>query len=225
MEADTDHARQDIDQAISVGFDAFALNVGRPTEPWAISTVQQLFDYAGSRDGDFKLFFSFDFHQTPDIGAHKTLLDQFRDHPAHLTYGDGDRAVLSSFGGGDLGPDTWREFGSANGLYLLPNLEADGSYYSDPSAFFGAWGDAIDGVFSWETAWPETSETPVNVSSVQDESVKAAADAAGKSYMMGMRSFSPFSPGLGWRARWHKAEPTNMKNYRPILTPVQALLQ
>ena len=192
VEANTDHARQDIDQAMAVGFDAFALNVGQPGEEWAISTVQQLFDYAGSKGGDFKLFFSFDFHQTPELERHKTLFDRFRDHPAHLTYGDGARAVLSSFGGGNLGPDVWRDFGSANNLYLLPNLEADGSYYSDPTAFFNSWGNAIDGVFSWETAWPETAESPQNVSSVQDEHVKAAADAAGKAYMMGMRSF-PFS--------------------------------
>ena len=184
VDANTDHARQDIDQAISVGFDAFALNGGRPAEEWAISTVQQLFDYAGGKDG-FKLFFSFDMHQEGDINAHRALLDQFRDHPAHLKYGDDNRPVLSSFGGGNLGPDVWRDLRQNAGLYLIPNLEADGNYYGNPSSFFGAWRDAVDGVFSWETAWPETAESPTNVSSVQDEHVKAAADAAGKAYMMG----------------------------------------
>ena len=199
VDANTDHARQDIDQAISVGFDAFALNVGRPAEPWAISTVEQLFDYAGSKGGGFKLFFSFDMHQEGSIAAHRVLLDRFRDHPAHLRYGEGDRPVLSSFGGGNLGPDVWRDLRQNAGLYLIPNLEADGNYYGNPSAFFGAWRDAVDGVFSWETAWPAASESPTNVSSVQDEHVKAAADAAGKAYMMGKQARARTSMDFGYR--------------------------
>ncbi len=180
---DTDHVRQDVDQAISVGFDAFALNVGHPAESWAVNTVQQLFDY--TKDKSLKLFFSFDFHQTGDINAHKTLFAQFRDHPAHLTYGPDSLPVVSSFGGGSLGPDTWKNFKQADKVYLLPNLDDDENYYKDTAAFFSTWGDAVDGVFSWETSWPTTSETPVNVSSVQDERVKAAADADGKAYVMG----------------------------------------
>ena len=45
MNASSGHAETDIDQAASVGFDAFALNVGQPGEPWAQDTVRQLFDY------------------------------------------------------------------------------------------------------------------------------------------------------------------------------------
>ncbi|KAG4222801.1 hypothetical protein PC116_g28725, partial [Phytophthora cactorum] len=114
---------------------------------------------------------------------HQALFSQFKDHPAHLKYND--LPVVSSYSGGNLGPDTWRNFKSTNNVYLIPNPEADGNYYNNPAGFFQSWGDAIDGVFSWETAWPETSERPLNVSSERDAAVKSAADAAGKAYVMG----------------------------------------
>ncbi|XXH06061.1 hypothetical protein Hte_012506 [Hypoxylon texense] len=186
VDASTNHAQQDIDGAISVGFDAFALNVGSPGADWARSTVQQLFDYAGAKQPpSFKLFFSFDFYGDGDIGQHQALFAQFKDHPAHLRYGPDNLPVVSSYSGGSAGPDTWRNFKAANDVYLIPNPEADGNYYSNPSNFFQSWGDAVDGVFSWETSWPDTSDTPVNVSSTRDQAVKSAADAAGKAYMMG----------------------------------------
>lgn len=184
VDPNTNHAQQDIDGAINVGFDAFALNVGNPGADWAKNTVQQLFDYAGTRQS-FKLFFSFDFYADGDISQHQALFAQFKDHPAHLRYGPGDLPVVSSYSGGGIGPDAWRSFKTANNVYLIPNPEADGNYYSNPSGFFQSWGDAVDGVFSWETAWPDTSDTPVNVSSAKDVAVKSAADAAGKAYMMG----------------------------------------
>lgn len=193
MDSQTTHAQQDIDGAINVGFDAFALNVGNPGADWAKNTVQQLFDYAG--DKSFKLFFSFDFYGNGDINQHQTLFSQFKDHPAHLKYGPNDLPVVSSYSGGSIGPDTWRNFKNTNNVYLIPNPEADGNYYNNPAAFFQSWGDAIDGVFSWETAWPETSETPANVSSVRDEAVKSAADAAGKAYVMGKAPPDRVIPG------------------------------
>ncbi|RWA15045.1 hypothetical protein EKO27_g19 [Xylaria grammica] len=188
IDASTDHAQQDIEQAAAAGFDAFALNIGRPAEDWLISAVNQLFDYADTRD-DFKLFFSFDFYQTDDINTHATLYTQFADRSSYLHYGDDDLPVVSSYSGGGIGVDAWKNFKTANNVYLIPNPEADGTYYSEPQTFFENWGDVVDGVFSWETNWPEVSDTPgANVSSSRDEAVKKAADAAGKTYVMGLSS-------------------------------------
>ncbi|KAI1761268.1 glycoside hydrolase family 71 protein [Hypoxylon sp. FL1150] len=206
VDASTNHAQQDIDGAISVGFDAFALNVGSPGADWAKSTVQQLFDYAGSKPS-FKLFFSFDFYADGDISQHQALFAQFKDHPAHLTYGPNNLPVVSSYSGGSVGPDTWRNFKTSNNVYLIPNPEQDGNYYSKPSAFFQSWDDAVDGVFSWETAWPDTSDTPVNVSSTKDQAVKSAADAAGKAYMMGLSSLQ-YKHCCG--DSWYRAGETNL---------------
>ncbi|OTB02641.1 glycoside hydrolase family 71 protein [Hypoxylon sp. CI-4A] len=205
VDASTDHAQQDIDGAINVGFDAFALNVGSPDADWAKNTVQQLFDYAGTKD--FKLFFSFDLASNGDLNAHQALFAQFKDHSAHLTYGSDNLPVVSSFRGGSLGPDAWRSFKTSNNVYLIPNVEDDGNYYSNPSGFFDSWGDVVDGVFTWETAWPLTSDTPVNVSSSQDESVKSAADAAGKAYMMGLSSLQ-YKHCCG--GSWYRAGETNL---------------
>ncbi|KAI1205573.1 glycoside hydrolase [Annulohypoxylon truncatum] len=105
-------------------------------------------------------------------------------HAAYLQYNN--LPVVSSYSGDGVGPDTWKNFKDTNNVYLIPNPEADGNYYSNPSAFFQSRGDALDGVFTWETAWPDTSDTPVNVSSTKDQAVKSAADAAGKAYMMGL---------------------------------------
>ncbi|KAI0839316.1 glycoside hydrolase family 71 protein [Hypoxylon sp. FL0890] len=189
VDSSTTHAQQDIDGAINVGFDAFALNVGNPSAYWAKSTTQQLFDYASNKS--FKLFFSFDFYGD--------------DHPAHLKYND--LPVVSSYSGGSVGPDTWKNFKNSNNVYLIPNPESDGNYYSNPSGFFQSWGDSIDGVFTWETAWPDTSDTPVNVSSTKDQAVKSAADAAGKSYMMGLSSLQ-YKHCCG--DSWYRAGETNL---------------
>lgn len=147
--------------------------------------MQQLFDYAN--DKPFKLFLSFDFYAAGDIAAHQEFFNLWRDQAAYLTYGPENLPVVSSYSGGSLGPDVWRNFKQTNNVYLLPNLESDADYYNNPTAFFQTWGDAIDGVFTWETAWPEASETPVNVTSEKDVAIKEAADGAGKSYMMGER--------------------------------------
>ncbi|KAI0912838.1 glycoside hydrolase family 71 protein [Ustulina deusta] len=186
IDPNTDHAQQDIEQAAAAGFDAFALNIGVPNADWLKSAVNQLFDYADTRD-DFKLFFSFDFYQTGDINTHAALYTQFADRASYLRYGDADRPVVSSYSGGAIGVDAWRNFKTANNVYLIPNPEADGNYYSQPSTFFQNWGGVVDGVFSWETNWPDVSDTPgTNVSSARDEAVKTAADAAGKTYVMGL---------------------------------------
>ncbi|RYP92567.1 hypothetical protein DL770_001325 [Monosporascus sp. CRB-9-2] len=203
VDPNTDHVKIDVDQAMNVGFDAFALNVGRPSEPWAISTVEQLFNYANGKN--FKLFFSFDFYQEGDINAHKQLWQRFRDHPAHLRYDD--KPVVSSYAGGWLSPDVWADFRRQNNVYLIPNVEQDGGYYSNPPNFFNVFRDAVDGVFTWETSWPPASDSPLNVSSYDDERIKAAADAAGKTYVMGL---SPLQYKHCCGNTWYRAGETNM---------------
>ncbi|KAI1355417.1 glycoside hydrolase family 71 protein [Xylaria sp. FL0043] len=186
IDPNSDHAKQDIDQAVAAGFDAFALNVGAPSADWLISAVTQLFNYADTR-GNFKLFFSFDFYQDGNINDHVSLYAQFAGRSSYLHYGDANLPFVSSYSGGNIGVDAWRNFKTTNNVYLVPNPEADGNYYSQPATFFQNWGDAIDGVFSWETNWPDVADTPGNnVSSAKDEAVKTAADAAGKTYIMGL---------------------------------------
>ncbi|KAI5925059.1 glycoside hydrolase family 71 protein [Camillea tinctor] len=216
VDPSTDHAKQDIDQAISVGFDAFALNVGAPDADWAKSTLQQLFDYA--RGKEFKLFFSFDFYANGDLSAHEKLYQAFKDQDAYLKYGAANLPVVSSYSGGAIGADAWRSFKNANNVYLLPNPEAAENYYSQPASFFQAWGDVVDGVFSWETAWPDAADAPTNVSSARDKDVKAAADAAGKTYMMGLSSLQ-YKHCCG--DSWYRTGETNLPERMTQILAVQ----
>ncbi|CAJ2501013.1 Uu.00g038660.m01.CDS01 [Anthostomella pinea] len=182
----TNHAQLDIDQAQAAGFDAFALNIGAPSASWALNTTDQLFDYADSVG--FKLFFSFDLGQDGTLGDFDAIYTEYSDRDSYLHYGDSNLPLVSSYSGGSLGASAWESFKTTYNVYLIPNPEADGSYYSDPATFWGTWGSALDGVFSWETAWPKQSDSPVNVSASQDQVVKSGADAAGKAYMMGLSS-------------------------------------
>ncbi|KAI1432202.1 glycoside hydrolase family 71 protein [Xylaria sp. CBS 124048] len=118
----------DIKPAVVAGFDAFALNVG-------------LFDHADTRH-DFKLFLSFDFYQTGDITHMRHCTRKLRI--GHLTYVTATQIFrsASSYSGGGIGTGTWRNFKTANNVYLIPNPEADGDYYSQPSTFFQSWRDA-----------------------------------------------------------------------------------
>jgi glucan endo-1,3-alpha-glucosidase len=103
-----------------------------------------------------------------------------------LRHGSANLPVVSSYSGGSVGVDAWRNFKTTNNVYLIPNPESDGNYYSQPATFFRNWADVVDGVFSWETNWPDVSDSPGNnVSSARDQAVKTAADAAGKTYVMG----------------------------------------
>ncbi|KAI1751916.1 glycoside hydrolase family 71 protein [Xylaria castorea] len=188
IDPNSNHAQLDIQQAVAAGFDAFALNIGQPNADWLKSAVKQLFDYADSRN-DFKLFLSFDFYQTGDINAHAGLYTQYANRPSYLRYGSKNLPVVSSYSGASIGVDAWRNFKTANNVYLAPNLESDSNYYSQPATFFQNWGSVVDGVFSWETNWPDVSDTPGGkVSSARDAAVKQAADSAGKTYIMGLSS-------------------------------------
>ena len=56
----TAHAQQDIADAVAVGFDGFALNIGDPRQSFVREAFNSMFDYARDNYPDFKLFFSLD---------------------------------------------------------------------------------------------------------------------------------------------------------------------
>ncbi|KAF9883043.1 hypothetical protein FE257_004297 [Aspergillus nanangensis] len=192
VDGSTDHAQQDIEGAIAVGFDAFAMNIGAPTADWAKSTVEQLF--AAAEGTNFGLFFSFDMLQYSNLGDHITLFNQYRDHPNYFHAGSDGFPVVSSYGGYAEASD-WASFKASSDIYLIPNLDDSapgsgegGPYYTDPAGQLGAFNDIVDGYFSWESAWPASTGGPTHVSSAGDEAVMEFAHNAGKDYMMGLSS-------------------------------------
>ena len=182
-----DHAKQDIQDAMAVGLDGFAMNVGQPTQDFAKTCVQELFD--GAQGTNFTLFFSFDLLQDQNLPDHIALFNQFQDHPNYLNV-DGKRLV-SSYGGYNE-KSGWGQFKESSNIYLLPNLDdsaagsgATSPYYTDPSGQLSDFNNIVDGYFSWESAWPPSTGGPANESAQADQTVMSFAQQNQKSYMMG----------------------------------------
>ncbi|KAF9888531.1 hypothetical protein FE257_008638 [Aspergillus nanangensis] len=186
----TDHAQRDVREAIAVGFDGFAMNMGTPGANWSTSTVDQLFSAAEGTE--FGLFFSFDTAQHPILADHFAVLEQYRNHPNYMRAGPANFPIVSSYGGYRNGSD-WAHFKSTTDIYLIPNLDDTkpgggdtGPYYTDPAGQLSEYNAIVDGYLSWESTWPQSIHGPENISSVGDQAVMDYAHAAGKSYMMGL---------------------------------------
>ncbi|KAL3442783.1 glycoside hydrolase [Aspergillus insuetus] len=174
---------------MSVGFDAFALNVGPPSD-WVTDAVSQLFEQA-ERTG-FMLFLSFDMLQEPDLSQHLPLFQQFQDHSNYFRAGPNNLPVVSSYGGYQQMND-WATLKGDSGVYLMLNLDdiyagqGDISlYYADPSGQLSEFNNIVDGYFSWESAWPASTNEPANVTAGGYINVITFAHGAKKDYMMGI---------------------------------------
>lgn len=168
---------------MALGIDAFALNIGDATADWAISTVRQLFDHADNTD--FKLFVSMDFYQSGDPNVYTELLNEYTTRPSYLTAGPNNYPVVSTFSVASFDPSTfqtWKQDVFNGEVYFLPNADTSAGY-EDPATWFQTWGDVVDGVFGWESAWPAPGDTPANVSDTVDTAVQNAAHDNSKTYM------------------------------------------
>lgn len=168
-----------------MGIAAFALNIGQPSAGWATDAINQLFTAA--KANNFKLFFSLDLAQNKDAYAYSGLLKQYAGNDAYYKAGPNKLPFLSTFSAQGTDANYWTSFLGSFGqtkFYFVPNFDDTPNYFDNPGNWMNDWAKAVDGVFSWETAWPRNSDTPSNVSSVQDEKVLKAAHAKQKAYMM-----------------------------------------
>ncbi|KAK8047157.1 hypothetical protein PG996_015221 [Apiospora saccharicola] len=185
LDGRTNHAVQDVLDAKNMGFTAFALNIGQPSADWALDAINQLFTAA--KANNFKLFFSLDLAQNKEAYAYSDLLKQYAGNDTYFKAGPNKLPFLSTFSAQGTDANYWTSFLGSFGttkFYFVPNFDDTPNYFDKPGTWMNDWGKAIDGAFSWETAWPRNSNTPSNVSSVQDESVLKAAHAKNKAYMM-----------------------------------------
>ncbi|EJF61327.1 glycoside hydrolase [Dichomitus squalens LYAD-421 SS1] len=204
-----DEAVQDVTDAKQMGLDAFALNVQQPSADFTTSSVGWLFE-AANQNG-FKLFFSFDM---TTIGAPSDFLPLFNQYVGNAAYYQHEnRPFVSTFDGGakSFGASSpnqgwqqqFKDVLSGQGInpFFVPDFDdytgSAGSTYD--STFFSNYG-SVDGVFSWESAWPEISEGLVNVSNSKDQAGLQAAHAANKVYMMPLSSlqFKHIDSGQNW---------------------------
>jgi glucan endo-1,3-alpha-glucosidase len=181
------HAEADIDDAQAMGFTAFALDLLQPAESFTTSTVDQLFTYAATTG--FKLFFSIDASSDSNLDDYIPLLTDYLGAEAYYNDTPNSFPFLSTFDAGAAAGNTvstWTAFLDyfVNQLYFVPDFDDTADYYTDIDSWFMTWGGIVDGLFSWETAWPEQQNTPTNESISSDLTVMAAATANGKAYMM-----------------------------------------
>ncbi|CAF9933479.1 MAG: hypothetical protein ALECFALPRED_005605 [Alectoria fallacina] len=167
------HVQQDIDNAIAIGLDGFALNIGDPTEPYVNTTLVSLFDYAWGKD--FKLFVSMDLTAS---GAACTAGRSCCNGPSDYD------SILSEFLGNGayyLGP---------NGLPMISTFQSDGFTIDawNASGWWSYWGNLVDGLFSWEAAWPVVGDSnSADCGSMSpDIPVINGALNHGKSYMIAL---------------------------------------
>jgi glucan endo-1,3-alpha-glucosidase len=175
-----------VNAALAIGIDAFALNVGNATAWWALDTINQLFTAASGTD--LKFFFSMDLAQDSNAYDFTDLINEYMGNANYFTYNG--LPFLSTFSAAGTGPDYWPGFLAtlSSDVYFVPDFDDGLDYYTNFDSWLGAWTSVVDGVFSWETAWPSTSDTASNVSTSEDETIMTSVHNGGKSYMIPLSS-------------------------------------
>ncbi|KAE9373753.1 glycoside hydrolase family 71 protein [Stipitochalara longipes BDJ] len=177
------HADQDIDDAKALGFSGFALNVGDPTQTFVQTTLDYMFEHA--KAVGFKLYISIDL------------------------YASGN----ASYSSGGYTNDTWLSWrgGLAGDIFFMPDFDETDGYYQAAGGWWYYWGPVVDGIFSWETAWPARAgfggKSPGDVS--VDVPVLAGAHAHDKAYMMGL---SPLQYKNSYNTNLYRQGDQNLPN-------------
>ncbi|KAJ4314488.1 hypothetical protein N0V94_006427 [Neodidymelliopsis sp. IMI 364377] len=200
-----EHTRQDIDDAMSLKIDAFALNFDQ-FKDWSTNTVKDLFDYADTVG--FQLFFSFDHNgvlKTPD-----QYENYLKDHVVRKSYFKyNGRPLVSTFGGDKVTDAQWQRLkdvvnpAKAGDLLIVPGFFEN---VTPTNVFSGR--ENIDGVFNWNS-WLQTWEGKKRVSMVEDTSYQNKAHAASKLFMMGI---SPLQfKNMNAKNNWYRRGEDNLE--------------
>ncbi|KAJ3527217.1 hypothetical protein NMY22_g9870 [Coprinellus aureogranulatus] len=146
---------RDMNLAAAKGIDGFALNMGN--DAWQLDRIADAYDVARSMGGKFALFPSFDMGTIPcsqesDGDFLRGFVYRYHDHSNQLVFRG--NPVVSSFGGqfctfgqGTVN-DGWKRVLKRN----LPGVHFIASFFMDPGIYGSM--DAVDGAFSWDSAWP-----------------------------------------------------------------------
>ncbi|KAJ0415233.1 glycosyl hydrolase family 71-domain-containing protein [Aspergillus carlsbadensis] len=202
-----EQAPTDIRDAINAGFNGFALNTHTlaSTDQWNLNAIQWLLDAA--RGTNFRLFLSFDMSWGLDTKGLGAFLQRFSTHESYYRV-DG-KPFVSTFWGGNIPNSQWESdfirplAGTNSTPFFVPDFD---DWSGWPNDVFGNF-PSLDGVFSWEAAWPAPGTGQVPVSDAIDRNVLAQARAAGKVYMMPL---SPFQFKWFGNDRWYRIGETNL---------------
>jgi glucan endo-1,3-alpha-glucosidase len=178
-------AVSDVNLAMSAGFDGFALNTHSisSSDAWNTNALNYLFDAASGTS--LKLFISFDMSWGLDVTQLAAFLAPYAKQSAYYKV-DG-RPFVSTYSGGTISNSQWntgfiQPLISTHGItpYFVPDFDDFSGY---PTGVFSTY-PILDGVYSWESAWPSPGTAPANVSDGIDSAALQQARAAGKTYMM-----------------------------------------
>lgn len=159
------HAAQDIDEAMAMGLDGFALNIGDPFAEFLAVSLDNIFGYAEYRG--FKLFFSLDTYAAGNSCysgrsgacrgplAYEALM-KYRLVSPSWYLGPNGFPLLSTYSSGGKQDDTWEQWKQdfAQRMFFIPNFDETSGYYTADPGWYAYWGGMVDGTFSWESAWP-----------------------------------------------------------------------
>ncbi|EQB48340.1 hypothetical protein CGLO_12428 [Colletotrichum gloeosporioides Cg-14] len=191
-----EHARKDIESAKATGFDGFALNIGDPTASFIDTSLGYLFDAADSIGG-FGLYVSMDVWASGDACWHGRdscngpldyhwIFQKYKGRPSYYQWNG--LPVISTFSAADFDNVKWNKWKEtlANEMFFIPDFDKTTGYYESHPGWWEYWGDLVDGLFSWESAWPERdgygSKSPGDVS--LDISIAQGAHNHSKLYMV-----------------------------------------
>ncbi|KAH7024948.1 glycoside hydrolase [Microdochium trichocladiopsis] len=183
-------AAGDVAKAVAMGVDAFALNIGQPDPTWSVESTQRLFN--ATKGTKLKIFFSLDLYATNDPERFRKTINTYIKHPNYYTAGPSNLPMLSTFSNGNGWTATsWNKFRDSldSKTYFVPMFDQLPNYYTNPDAFWSSWKTGVDGVFTWEQAWPGRSNTHQNVSTDLDASLMRKAHSNSKAYMTGLSTF------------------------------------
>ncbi|KAJ7116114.1 glycosyl hydrolase family 71-domain-containing protein [Mycena crocata] len=193
-----EHAEQDIDLAKAAGITGFSLNIGTP-QPFVDQTLGFLFDHAESVTG-FHLHISMDIWASGDINLDKghpdlynDLLHRFVGRAAYFKVNG--KPYVTTFSDGGLTREQWNAWkldALGTNLYFCPDFDGTPGYTTGADAWWSYWGDTVDCVFSWDSAWrarpgidPSTGSLGAGTIEI-DLAVIGKAHSKGKGYNMGI---------------------------------------
>ncbi|RAK77969.1 uncharacterized protein BO72DRAFT_376165 [Aspergillus fijiensis CBS 313.89] len=195
----TDHIHQDVDDAVAMGLDGFALNVQCPTDNWVGSLVEEMSHYIYNQNYNFSIFISMDVYASggPSCGqgpeGYVSLCRNAMGFEAYYTVGDKYMVSTYSSGGGTW--SNWKAFKDAvkgndkYDVYWIPDLGDTEGYWTSDAGWWYYWGNLTDGLFSWESAWPALGQDAADQSGgiggvARDQVIIDAAENEGASYMI-----------------------------------------
>jgi glucan endo-1,3-alpha-glucosidase len=166
------HVLKDIQDAKSLGLDAFAMNFDQFAY-WSNTTVERLFKHADAEN--FKLFFSFDHAKSPGLPSppkkYASFLKTYMARPSYFRLNN--KPLVTTFGGESIPDGDWSDLKKDAGPMNL----VLGSYTSSPTSFFSG-RNSVDGVFNWNS-WPDSdTKRKDDVSCTADKAFQTAANVS-----------------------------------------------